>query len=1101
MERRALIIQHDVIGARDAHDEVHACDTEQREQRIHIVLVRFGVVGVTDIAAHGQTEEFAAEVIFKTGTDDLLAVVEILRSDEPDDGVDEKRVELACHGIAAGFAGLLIHAMMGVRGKRTSLPCFEVHDVVAECAPLEAQGGILCLAQQRERDAKALVGRFCSTDRLEREIDRRTGFHGGNGVGDMREYTGLRRNVKAQAKAVNQSQQLNDRGQVVTRGIDADHGISGTEHQAVQDGSSNAARVIRGMVRLESRGKGSRQSQRIAEARDDVAFSGHGNQVLVAHETSDGSGHLRSDCARDMLQNAGIRGVQEEPVAETANGEMPDVRKGLGIVLRNDEARHFIAFVWDDVLVEEVGQRKFGEYHACGHALLLRVRSEAGQRVAGALRRSLREYKAKTVEGEAGAGDGMRVDQQVSDRAPRLGRGWSNGSRLPCGGSTQRCAGFLLLHRFAMMREQTFQRGSIMVSKASAAAVLLVFSLLASNRNGSAQTAPIAKATLKLDLQAPRAKVSPTLYGLMTEEINFSYDGGLYAEMVRNRTFHDGRNEPAYWYLIQDGTAQASITMDPMNGPSDALPMSLRLDIKNADANNQAGVLNEGYWGYALQPHTVYKGSLYAKANGEMGSLSVDLVNDDSNKVVAAAKVPAITSSWARYSYQLTTGNITASSHNHLALKFEHAGTAWIDLVSLFPPTYHDRVNGNRVDLMEKLAAMKPSFLRFPGGNYLEGDDIWDRYEWKTTIGPLVDRPTHPSPWRYHSSDGLGLLEFFEWCEDLHMRPLLAVYAGYSMKQEHIEPGPKLEPYVQDALDEIEYATGGADTKWGGIRIKDGHPQPFHLDYVEIGNEDWFDRSGSYEGRFAQFYKAIKAKYPQLQLIATMPLKGTKPDVVDDHYYKRASQFYDDVHHYDSTDRNGPKIFVGEWATREGTPTPNFGAALGDAAWMTGMERNSDLIVMAAYAPLLVNVNPGGMQWETDLIGYDAMHSYGSPSYYAQVMFDSYLGQEIVKGDWTGENKRCFYSATYSPDRGTLYLKLVNASSVAQPLALDISGAGRVQSSGKLIRLSASGTQETNSLADPERIKPVESTLTGVSGNFEHVVPPYSIEVLVLETR
>ncbi len=640
-----------------------------------------------------------------------------------------------------------------------------------------------------------------------------------------------------------------------------------------------------------------------------------------------------------------------------------------------------------------------------------------------------------------------------------------------------------------------------MFFKAPTAAALLLMSLLSSDYRSHAQTASMPKATLKLDMQAPRAKVSPTLYGLMTEEINFSYDGGLYAEMVRNRTFHDGRNEPAYWYLIQEGKAKASISMDAANGPSEALPMSLKIEVQVADANDQAGVLNEGYWGYALRPDTVYKGSLYAKGSAAMGPLSVELVSDDTGKVVATANVPAITTSWERYSFQLTTGTTPASSHNHLALKFAHAGTAWIDLVSLFPPTYHNRANGNRVDLMEKLAAMKPSFLRFPGGNYLEGDDIWDRYEWKTTIGPLVDRPTHPSPWRYHSSDGMGLLEFFEWCEDLHMRPLLAVYAGYSMKQEHIEPGPKLEPYVQDALDEIEYATGGTDTKWGATRARDGHPEPFHLDYVEIGNEDWFDRSGSYDGRYAQFYKAIKAKYPQLQLIATTPVKTMKPDVVDDHYYKRASEFYEDVHHYDSTDRNGPKIFVGEWATREGTPTPNFGAALGDAAWMTGMERNSDLVVMAAYAPLLVNVNPGGMQWETDLIGYDAMHSYGSPSYYAQVMFDTYLGSEIVKGDWSGANSRCFYSATYSPDQGTLYLKLVNASSSAQPLSLDVSGAARVQSNGRLIRLSASGTQETNTLADPERIKPIESKLSGISGTFEHVIPPYSIDVLVLDTH
>jgi alpha-N-arabinofuranosidase len=629
-------------------------------------------------------------------------------------------------------------------------------------------------------------------------------------------------------------------------------------------------------------------------------------------------------------------------------------------------------------------------------------------------------------------------------------------------------------------------------------AVLLALPILAASVAHS-QTTP---ATLTLDLQAPRAKVSPMLYGLMTEEINFSYDGGLYAEMVRNRTFQDSNREPEHWYLIQDGNAQAELTMDKSTGPSDALPTSLRIDVKQADEKNQAGVLNEGFWGMALRPNTTYKGSLYARAkNGKMGPLQISLVSDNSGKPVATATVPDLSTSWKRYDFSLKTGDITASTLNHLALKVGHAGSVWIDLVSLFPPTYKDRENGNRVDLMEKLAEMHPAFLRFPGGNYLEGDDIWDRYEWKTTIGPLVDRPTHPSPWRYHSSDGLGLLEFFEWCEDLHMQPVLAVYAGYSMKQEHIQPGPKLEPFVQDALDEIEYATGSTNTKWGAERAKDGHPAPFHLTYVEIGNEDWFDRSGSYEGRYAQFYKAIKGQYPELQLIATTPVKDTKPDVVDDHYYRRASEFFGDTQHYDKTDRNGPKIFVGEWATREGTPTPNFGAALGDAAWMTGMERNSDLIVMAAYAPLLVNINPGGMQWETDLIGYNAMESYGSPSYYAQVMFSKYIGTEILKGELNGANSRCFYSATYSPDGGKLYVKLVNASSTAQPITLKLSGADHLQKSGTVVSLSAHSTQETNTISNPERIKPVESELKNVSGSFDYVLAPYSIDVLELKTR
>jgi alpha-N-arabinofuranosidase len=402
---------------------------------------------------------------------------------------------------------------------------------------------------------------------------------------------------------------------------------------------------------------------------------------------------------------------------------------------------------------------------------------------------------------------------------------------------------------------------------------------------------------------------------------------------------------------------------------------------------------------------------------------------------------------------------------------------------------------------MEKLAAMQPKFLRLPGGNYLEGDHIPERFEWKKTIGPWIDRPTHISPWNYHSSDGMGLLEFLEWCEDLKIQPVLAVYAGYSMKQEHVDPGPDLEPYVQDALDEIEYVTGGTNTKWGAERAKDGHPTPFALTYVEIGNEDWFDRSNSYGGRYAQFYKAIKARYPQFQLIATTPVTTVKPDVIDDHYYRSATEFFNDTHHYDKADRNGPKIFVGEWATREGTPTPNMGAALGDAAWMTGMERNSDLIVMASYAPLLTNVNPGALQWDTDLIGYDAVNSYGSPSYYAQVIFAGHLGNEVLGAQIANAAPRFFESATRDSATGTIHLKLVNGSSIPQAVRIHLNGVTAVDKDVPLTTLRGNTPEETNSITDPRRIMPVSGAIHNAAATFEHTLPPYSIQVLDIKAR
>jgi alpha-N-arabinofuranosidase len=306
---------------------------------------------------------------------------------------------------------------------------------------------------------------------------------------------------------------------------------------------------------------------------------------------------------------------------------------------------------------------------------------------------------------------------------------------------------------------------------------------------------------------------------------------------------------------------------------------------------------------------------------------------------------------------------------------------------------------------------------------------------------------------------------------------------------------------VQDALDEIEYVTGGPDTKWGAERAKDGHPAPFPLHYVEIGNEDQFDKSGSYDARFAQIATAIRAKYPQqYKLIATTPVKSVAPDVIDDHYYETPEQFFALVHKYDTYDRTtGPKIFVGEWATRTGSPTPDFGAALGDAAWMTSLERNSDLIVMASYAPLFTNVNPGGMQWATDLIGYDALSSYGSPSYYAQVLFASHIGDHTVQSSATNLNPRFFWSATVSTSNKILHLKLVNASDTPQPLTIDLHGAAT--GNATLYTLHAPTRWSTNSITNPNAIEPATSTLAVTPTSWDHAVSGNTIEVIDIPLR
>ncbi|HEY4110699.1 alpha-L-arabinofuranosidase C-terminal domain-containing protein [Puia sp.] len=642
-------------------------------------------------------------------------------------------------------------------------------------------------------------------------------------------------------------------------------------------------------------------------------------------------------------------------------------------------------------------------------------------------------------------------------------------------------------------------------------------------------------AKLVLHLDEPGAAVSPGLYGLMTEEINFSYEGGLYGELIRNRSFKDSSKVAAFWSLAP-GTGKATMSLDKQGPVGPALPVSLRVDV--VEAGEGVGLANEGYWGMAMRPNTKYSGSFFIRGAGAAAggsaaagqALQVALESADGKTVFAAADVAAPGAEWKRVSFSLTTKTgFAATAEARFVIRLKSPGSYWFSLVSLFPPTYKDRANGNRADLMQMLADMKPAFLRLPGGNYLEGNTFSQRWNWKKTIGPLESRAGHLSPWRYRSTDGMGLLEFLEWCEDLNMEPLLAVFAGYTLNRDYLEAGPFLQPFVDDALDEIEYITGAVSTPWGARRAKDGHPQPFPLHYVEIGNEDGFDVSGSYEGRYAQFYDAIKARYPQLHIISTVggkdglggrfPAPAGRTEIVDEHYYRNAGQMEENAGQYDHYDRKGPKIFVGEWATREGEPTTNFNAALGDAAWMTGMERNSDLVILSSYAPLFVNVNPGGMQWKSDLIGYDALSSFGSPSYHAQKMFSTHLGDRIVRLSWeniptqlqklgardsaAGVQPKTidalFFSATRDAKKGLIYLKVVNTQAVAQALTIDLAGAGKVGKDGVAWTLAATGPAETNSISEPQKIIPVESAVKGMGRNFVRTFPPYSITVLQIK--
>src|SRR5579863_7514759 len=316
-----------------------------------------------------------------------------------------------------------------------------------------------------------------------------------------------------------------------------------------------------------------------------------------------------------------------------------------------------------------------------------------------------------------------------------------------------------------------------------------------------------AQPVLTIDVGHSGPKVSPVFYGLMTEEINYSYDGGLYGELVRNRAFLDNPSQPDYWSLFLRNNSQGTMALDSQQPFNDAIPASLRLDASTATPDAPVGVSNEGYWGIPLMRGATYHASFYARTtNDSVGPLMVSIVSDGGKTVYARQSVPQLTNGWGHYEVDLKVGHwITPTTKTRLVLSVGHPGTVWFGFVSLFPPTWHDQPNGFRKDLLQMLIDMNPKFLRFPGGNYVEGDTIADRFDWKKTIGPIEQRHGHQGPWGYRSTDGMGLLEFLRWCEDMGAEPVLAVYAGYSLRGEHVNPGDDLEPFVQDALDEIEY--------------------------------------------------------------------------------------------------------------------------------------------------------------------------------------------------------------------------------------------------------------------------------------------------------
>ncbi|MDR3456937.1 MAG: alpha-L-arabinofuranosidase C-terminal domain-containing protein [Verrucomicrobiae bacterium] len=506
-------------------------------------------------------------------------------------------------------------------------------------------------------------------------------------------------------------------------------------------------------------------------------------------------------------------------------------------------------------------------------------------------------------------------------------------------------------------------------------------------------------AVVTIQADQPGPVVSSNLFGIFFEEINYGGEGGIYAEMVRNRAFYSA-SSPLFWTLVTQGSASGSITVDPGRSLSTNIPNSLNLTLTAGTGSIGAG--NSGFWGMSLVAGATYDLNFYACAtNGFAGPVGARLESADGSTVYAQTSFSGLTANWQHYAAPLVSSGTDTNAR--LVVSIANPGTIWLDVVSLFPrATFHSRTNGLKLNLANALAALKPSFFRFPGGNYIESNTTTNAVRWKKSIGDIAARPGHLNDsWGYWSSDGFGAYEFFQYCEDMGMQPLYGINAGlmlgYNGSTNNTVPLDQMGPWVQDALDLIQYANGDTNTTWGAVRAASGHPAPFNLKYLEIGNEN----GGSYyDARYTLFYDAIKAQYPDIKLISPVWGSPSSPvsrpvEIMDEHYYASPATFISYATKYDSYSRSGPKVFVGEYAVTSGYGTyGNLSAALGEAAFMTGMERNSDVVQMASYAPLFANVN--GIQWHPDLIYYDSSRWFGTPSYYVQMLFGQNRGDVVL---------------------------------------------------------------------------------------------------------
>lgn len=651
---------------------------------------------------------------------------------------------------------------------------------------------------------------------------------------------------------------------------------------------------------------------------------------------------------------------------------------------------------------------------------------------------------------------------------------------------------------------------------------------------------PSAPVRIAVDVAAPGHAVSPMLHGIFFEDINYGADGGLYAELVQNRSFEHAESLYSWGNVNRGGAGEVTVeSAGPLNAKN---PHYLRLAVR--EPGKGFGAANYGFGGIAVKQGESYFFSVRARADaaftGAKGMLRA-VLEDETGRPLGECKLENLGAAWTRLEGTIrATGPAT---HARLVVFATAAGRVDLDVVSLFPEhTFKNRRNGLRADLAQILADMRPAFMRFPGGCIVEGMDLPNRYQWKDSIGDIAERPENWNRWQdairnqtapqYYQTYGLGFFEYFQLCEDMGAEavPILNCGMACQYQSKQLVPLDQLDPYVQDALDLIEFANGPADSPWGAKRAAMGHAAPFNLKYLGVGNEQWDEQ---YFERYKIFQTALKAKYPGMNLVTTAgpgvdeahwkfawgKFKGGTPaDIVDEHYYRPPQWFLDNATRYDTQDRSGPKIFAGEFAAHEPRGKRNtLRAAIAEAAFMTGLVRNSDVVALSSYAPLFAKA--GATQWTPDLIWFDNTRVYGSPSYYVQALFAQNRPDVVVPvtvttavssveslaaaaGTPAPKPLPALFAVAGRDERaGELIVTVVNPFADARAADIELAGATGLAPEARATVLTSASADDENTFDAPRKVAPASETLK-VSGTTVHrTFPANSLTILRLKVQ